>query len=399
MEAIQSPEKKPQSPTLATEAEERQRVSASGGGQSKQMSLSMLARIWATVPEGHSAALPTSVHRTFEATVRTSAFWIVFSRYKCRQLTISMNVQSVPHPSTNSQVQNLPAWPNQGHNHAGSELGRNDIHLYGNPNINPYNQTANIPAQQRTVNVRAQAGRTENQRRPQPFLPSAMANPHTQARRENPTPEEVARRVAAGVSPNYRGSYHVARNLSANIPEEENCSVWITRLPGDLTTNQLLAAIRNTGRVFASAIQPSVFHDGTAAAKVTFFAAESAQKFLKAANEHPGFWVGGRWALVRPDRIRIREVVRPAEHSRVLRIAGPSALVAEEVLHERFSRNFVYQIDEVIPLILGEGIDVYEWRFGSYRCQAQWAWRMIREDSLFQAQGVRVRFERDPCDV
>ncbi|EAQ90066.1 predicted protein [Chaetomium globosum CBS 148.51] len=38
-----------------------------------------------------------------------------------------------------------------------------------------------------------------------PFRPSYMANPQSRAERENPTREVIARRMAAGVSANYRG--------------------------------------------------------------------------------------------------------------------------------------------------------------------------------------------------
>jgi hypothetical protein len=36
-----------------------------------------------------------------------------------------------------------------------------------------------------------------------------------------------------------------------------------------------------------------------------------------------------------------------------------------------FSKDFRFEVDENIPLIIGKVINVLEWRFGSYRCQAQ----------------------------
>ncbi|SPQ19812.1 e3b9f3ce-597e-4bda-91ec-0928be282e28 [Thermothielavioides terrestris] len=227
-----------------------------------------------------------------------------------------------------------------------------------------------------------------------------MLNPYARAYKENPTPDEVARRVAAGVSPNYRGDYTLVRNRPANIPQHENCSVFITGLPPNITTHQLLAAIRDTGRVWASVVYPPTWEYGPSAAKVTFFTAEAAQTFLRRSNSagQPGFIVGNRRARVCPDRNRVAAPRAPADHTRVLSIAGPKELVNTANLSALFSAAFVYETDDVIALVTGNVINVLEWHFGSYRCQAEWAWRRLRSDATFRQAGVRVKFERDPCD-
>ncbi|KAK3290347.1 uncharacterized protein B0H64DRAFT_332601 [Chaetomium fimeti] len=234
-----------------------------------------------------------------------------------------------------------------------------------------------------------------------PFRPSYMANPHSRARRENPGPEVIASRVAAGVSANYRGNYRLARNRPANIPQEENCSVYITGLSPTITTHQLLAAIHNTGRVWASVISPPTREHGMAAAKITFFTSVAAQIFLARANGpgQPGFFVDGIRAVVRPDRNRVAEAPEPEDHTRCLSIAGPVDIVTVPNLMAHFSRDFVFEVDEIVPLVMGQSINILEWRFGSYRCQAQWAWRNLRENPFFQSRGVRVQFENDPCDL
>lgn len=218
--------------------------------------------------------------------------------------------------------------------------------------------------------------------------------------RERPTYEVIRSRIAAGVSPNYRGDHTLARNRPANIPAEQNCSVWITNLPPDLTTHDLLSSITDTGRIWASVITPPTRQHGTAAAKITFFTAVAAQIFLARANGpgQPGFIVKGYRARVQPDRNAVAEAPAPASHTRVISIAGPKEVVTVENLTRFFSEQFVYELDEIVPLVTGKVINILEFYFGSYRCQAQWAWRNIREDPLFQEQGVRVKFERDPCD-
>jgi hypothetical protein len=128
---------------------------------------------------------------------------------------------------------------------------------------NPYHQTHR---QQNQLVLYQQPNRQldhlchqfERQLQIAPFRPSNMIREDVRAHRENPTTQDIARRVAAGVSANYKGDYTLARNRPADIPEHENCSVFITGLPGNLTTNQLLSAIRDTGRIWASVINPPV---------------------------------------------------------------------------------------------------------------------------------------------
>lgn len=50
---------------------------------------------------------------------------------------------------------------------------------------------------------------------------------------------------------NYKGDTSVRDNKDADISEDENCKVYINRLPYNLTYEQLLGAIRNCGKVKA----------------------------------------------------------------------------------------------------------------------------------------------------
>ncbi|KAH6628772.1 hypothetical protein F5144DRAFT_494848 [Chaetomium tenue] len=89
-------------------------------------------------------------------------------------------------------------------------------------NTSPGRQATAQNAQPAEGTARGDGG--PQQPRP-PFRPSYMANPQSRAERENPGRETIARRMAAGVSANYRGNYRLARNRPANIPQEENCSI------------------------------------------------------------------------------------------------------------------------------------------------------------------------------
>lgn len=260
-----------------------------------------------------------------------------------------------------------------------------------------------------------------------------MVSPVLRQQRENPTPDEVASRLRAGCSPNYRGDHTLAANRPAAIPQEQNCSVWLSGLPPDITTHELLAAIRGAGRVYASHITPPGGRYTTAAAKVVFFEAAAAQAFLRRCadagglpvvvvrprppataspdqqhpNPHPHPHPAPAdaaprtccWrARVEPDRNRVAQPRAPGDHSRVLLIRGPPGLVNVPFLAAYFAQRFAYQVDEVIALVEGRCINVLEWRFGSYRCQAKWAWQAIGCDELFRREQVTVKFDRDPCE-
>jgi hypothetical protein len=224
-----------------------------------------------------------------------------------------------------------------------------------------------------------------------------MVNPFTRALPKIPTAADIARRVTAGVSPSYRGDYTWALNQLADIPAEQNCSVWVTNVPPNVTTNMLLGVIVETGRVWASVISPPTRKFGTAAAKITFFTPGAALKFLRRANSPRGFVVDSLRARAVPDRNPVAEPSDLEDHSRVISIRGSKDLINEELLTAYFAQRFQYQIDEVVTLVRGKCINVLESRFGSYRCQAQWAFANLQADERFVSQDVWVKFRRDLC--
>jgi hypothetical protein len=107
------------------------------------------------------------------------------------------------------------------------------------------------------------------------------------------------------MSVNYKGNPDVASNRSTDIPEEQDCSVWITGLPPKSTENQLLGAIRDIGRVWQTHIVPPSGHHATAAAKVTFFTAAAAQRMI--ARYSGGNFVEGYIASVVYNRTCVAE--------------------------------------------------------------------------------------------
>ena len=269
-------------------------------------------------------------------------------------------------------------------------------------------------------------------------IPTWQANPATnymyQANHMYPTPTTLApsrmQQVAdaqlihapraprrdlheAGVSGNYRGDINNPRNLSANIPEDRSCSFWLRGLPADTTTHSLLAAVRGIGRVYCTVIAPANRPHGwpTAAAKLVLFEQAAAQRFWALYGRRGGggegtapalapFFVGGQRVVVERNRTRVAEASLPRDYTRVVHVTGPAGVVNVGALLAEFQAKFVFEMDEVavgtedrVTLVRVQRLVVVEFRFGSFRCQAQTAHRLLQGRA-----GLEVRYGRDPCD-
>ncbi|KAK3379249.1 hypothetical protein B0T24DRAFT_522047 [Lasiosphaeria ovina] len=246
--------------------------------------------------------------------------------------------------------------------------------------------------------------------------------------------QEALGLMIQGFSPRYKGDPLLERNRSAAIPPDANCSLFVIGLAPDLTTRDLLTAIRDTGRVYATHINPPETNRGhaTSAAKIIFFERAAAERFYNrfAAD---GFLPGNTVALATTtttttttttagdpninndnnnnnntltpsyrgrvvwNRIRSAETDAGGGKSRVLLISGPAALVNEPVLHAYFSSKMEYQVDEVRHLGFADVGDqsggrraLVEFRFGSYRCQAEAARMALSRE--FKEYGVVCEF-------
>ncbi|KAM0286487.1 hypothetical protein ACHAQH_000913 [Verticillium albo-atrum] len=210
-------------------------------------------------------------------------------------------------------------------------------------------------------------------------------------------------RARHGISAMYRGDPSLPGNHSANIPDAENCSFWIINLPPDVTYRQLLGCIRNTGRIHACVINPPDPRNChyTAAAKIVFFELRAAEKFLRDTSSW-GFIVGTHRGYVKRNRIKSPEQNLPREQTRVLIIEGDPSFVNPRELTRYFDGKFQYQVDRIIDVYRAPDMAIVEYRFGSYRCQAQTA-RMALETEHMGVGGSGLVYDlffgRDPCDV
>lgn len=199
-------------------------------------------------------------------------------------------------------------------------------------------------------------------------------------------------------SSNYRGE-HTLRNASAaDLSDNENCALWLTNLPPDVTHNELLAVIRNVGRIWCTVInEPDYVRHTTAAAKVVFFTPQPAQRLL-AQSVTRGLTIRNFPVKVTHNRVKYRQEDLVGNASRVLIITGKSSFVNEASLTEFFEARFIFEVDEVRSLIKdANGRSVVEYKFGSYRCQSQMGKMSLEKD---KPEGFeKVEFGQDPCEV
>ncbi|KAI1801222.1 hypothetical protein F4811DRAFT_535193 [Daldinia bambusicola] len=219
--------------------------------------------------------------------------------------------------------------------------------------------------------------------------------------------------AATGISHNYGGNIFLSSNQSADIPEDQSTSVWMTNLPPDCTHQMLLGAIRNCGKVFATVINPPDESTGryrqraphtTSASKLVFFDRSGVDNLLAKAQAGE-FSVEGYVPRVRMNRIR-SAARDPGPHCRVIHIEGPSRIVNERTLHAFFTSKFNYELEAVLTLSSNPWYTRQEWRFGSFRCQAESARQSINREKqrtdLAEAEAldwkeVQVYFGVDPC--
>jgi len=222
--------------------------------------------------------------------------------------------------------------------------------------------------------------------------PSHMITPEYRIRRDNPTIQDVIDRIVAGFSANYRGDILAQANKAAKIPDDENCSVWMSGLPPNVTYAELLSSIRDAGRVWASHIRPATDKYPTPGAKVTFMTPKAAKTLI----ERQYLFIRDRYVRVQYDRNKVSKPQVPKGHTRVLWIYGPKEIVNLEFLNDLFARTCQFQTEHAELLCKGQVINIIEWKFSSYRCQAQWIYLGLKN---LADLGIDVKFMIDPCDT
>ncbi|KAI1823646.1 hypothetical protein F4861DRAFT_312887 [Xylaria intraflava] len=97
---------------------------------------------------------------------------------------------------------------------------------------------------------------------------------------------DVLLRMKTGVSPHYRGNPTLASNQSADIPNSENTSLWVTGLPRKgFKYHELMDMLLGRGKILASNIMETKSYHRSGAVTITFFRHVDAENVKRAIND------------------------------------------------------------------------------------------------------------------
>jgi hypothetical protein len=197
-----------------------------------------------------------------------------------------------------------------------------------------------------------------------------------------------------GCSDNYRGDLTISNNLSAKIPANENCSVWMLGLPAQVTHTELLGSIKKIGQIYATVINPPTGSHHTSAAKIVFFERYQAERLMEFVLDNRTFRVMGKVIRnIRWNKIKSARYAH-SDHSRAIRVKGPRELMHFGFFEHFFHTRFTYELESRQEVVcLDAEMAIHEWHFGSLRCQAASAKIAIERE----LQGVfSVEWAKDP---
>lgn len=208
--------------------------------------------------------------------------------------------------------------------------------------------------------------------------------------RQTPTPPTTS---------NYQGDTSLPENLSAPIPGNKSTSLYIRGLGPSVTFSDILAVIRNTGRVYSIFVNPPSEDHWGSAAKLSFFTRAAAETFYNATRN--GFWVKGHCAEVLWNRVLVAEHVQRnwQTASRVVIIRGRKSIVNLTTVLGIIDNNIrMYELEHVTEKDYEQiqGWLEIELHFGSFRAQGHSAFIVLKR--VLGRKGVRVTHGVDPCE-
>jgi len=197
-----------------------------------------------------------------------------------------------------------------------------------------------------------------------------------------------------GSNTKYRGDQHsnsfLAQLPEGLLPDEENCSLFVTNIPAKVTARALFDQI-TVGAVYAlHMVDPDATHP-CQAAKLVFMNPESAQRMMKS----PNIWMRGHCLGFRYNRYGYRRNTR--NYSRVLIVEGPEAMMNLDLWNEYFVHYSKFVWDRVLEIECATpGNKAFEFRFSRIDGQAETCLLAIRAEPAF-AGTITVKYGADPC--
>jgi hypothetical protein len=230
------------------------------------------------------------------------------------------------------------------------------------------------------------------------FYPSnrALERNHILPGRDMNRASTISTRSSSPAAPAaYLGDPFLENNRSADIPEHENCALWICGLPGCVTYNMLLRSIRDIGKVYATVINPPTDSIRTSAAKIIFFNRHQAEKLFNVINDRQFVVMGKVVHKVLWNKIRTGPYPH-STHSRAIRITGTREMMDFDYFENFFVDRFQYDLDvRGVVDCDRPGLVSHEWHFGCLRCQAASAKTAIERELK---RIYEVEWVDDPCE-
>jgi len=216
--------------------------------------------------------------------------------------------------------------------------------------------------------------------------PSTVARP----------PEMLQDHLSATTSKGYKGVWNLDRNVSADVPNSQNCSTYLTGLPPTLGYYDLLRCLR-FGKVVQTHISPPGASHRNSAAKVVFSNRTDAERLQAAVRDGTFSWPGSRvnfmWNRV---KVAAQDASEPC--SRAIRVTGPPQYVNELDLCAFMWSQFYFDLEEIVTIEHESNETTLEIRFGSLWFQSENAFHNLRSTHA-QRQYLSVEWARDPCDI
>lgn len=182
---------------------------------------------------------------------------------------------------------------------------------------------------------------------------------------------------------------------SEDIPENQNCALWVVGLPAEVTIKTLLDGIRGVGKVAATVVKSADANHPTAAVKIVFFTRRQAQTLLVLATNRCFQVLDRVITAVSWNQVKCGPYPHK-EWSRAIKTTGPAEIMDISKLKGWFTNRFNYDLDRVmeVPCMIPGKVSL-RWDFGSARCQSAWAKAALERE----LPGiVKVEWVRDRCE-
>ncbi|KAI1356449.1 hypothetical protein F5Y01DRAFT_309859 [Xylaria sp. FL0043] len=118
------------------------------------------------------------------------------------------------------------------------------------------------------------------------FVPSRAARERGRAGTLGPpdlTEDERVQRQRDGISPNYRGNPNLASNKAVPVPDSNNCHLYVTGFPRDITVADLMETLEGHGPVLKCCIEQKRGFS-TASANILYFCHKHAEDLMILIN-------------------------------------------------------------------------------------------------------------------